>query len=133
MREFKNINQDHWSISAEDENLPPLLKEREHLCDNNIVRWVIFKSQVRTNFDTKFNLKKTQIFSQSLKFRQILFEKSSILDIKPWMNSPSITLNNIVWKQSFKNRQKFPVDRLESLDKSTNLKSNNLLVHQMRC
>ena len=70
-------------ISAEDENLPLLLKEREHLCDNNIVRWVIFKSQVRTNFDTKFNLKKTQIVSQSLKFRQILFEKSSILDIKP--------------------------------------------------
>ena len=48
------------------------------------------------------------------------------------MNSPSITLNSIVWKQSFKNRQKFPVDRLESLDKSTNLKSNNLLVHLMR-
>ena len=133
MHEFKNIYQDNWSISAEDENLPLLLKEREHLCDNNIVRWVIFKSQVRTNFDTKFNLKKTQIVSQSLKFRQILFEKSSILDIKPWMNSPSFTLNSIVWKQSFKNRQKFPVDWLESSDKSTNLKSNNLLVHPMRC
>ena len=133
MREFKNIYQDNWSISAEDENLPPLLKEREHFCDNNIVRWVIFKCKVRTNFGTKFNLKKTQIVSQSLKFRQILFEKSSILDIKPWMNSPSITLNSIVWKQSFKNRQKFPVDLLESSDKSTNLKSNNFLVHLMRC
>ena len=32
-------------------------------------------------------------------------------------------------EQSFKNRQKFPVDRLKSSDKSTNLKSNNLLVH----
>ena len=32
------------------------------------------------------------------------------------MNSPSFTLNSIVWKQSFKNRQKFPVDRLESSD-----------------
>ena len=80
---IKNGYQDHRSI-GEDVNLPLLIKERKHLChDKNFVSWVIFKSYVRTNFDTKLNLKQTQTVSKSLKFSQILLEKSSILDIKP--------------------------------------------------